>query len=67
MMAGSRAGHFMDIVPSGSVTVQLGGKDRGSGPAGGLELVRTELGCFRDSSTIKTTGFRVPVKEWNGS
>ena len=32
------------------VTVQLGCKDKGSGPAGRLELVRRRLGCSRDSS-----------------
>lgn len=50
-------GPFMDIVPSGCVTVQLGGKDRGSGPTGRLELVRRSLGGSRASSP-KTVGPR---------
>ena len=43
-------GPSTDSVPSGCVTVQFGGEDRGSGPAGRLELVRRELGCSRASS-----------------
>lgn len=48
-------GPFMDIISSGCVTVRLGGKDRGSGPSGRLELVRKGLGCSRASSP-KTVG-----------
>lgn len=49
----------MDLVPSGSVTVQLGGKDRGSRPAGGLELVRMELGCS-SQLPMETVGPQAP-------
>lgn len=52
-------GPFMDIVFSGCVTVQLGGKDRGSGPAGRLELVRRRLRCSRASSP-KDSGSQRP-------
>lgn len=57
-------GPFMDMISSGCVTVQLGGKDRGSGPAGRLELVR-RLGCSR-SSSHKGSGFQGPSEglEW---
>lgn len=57
-------GPLMDIISSACVTVQLGGKDRGSGPAGRLELVR-RLGCSR-SSSHKGSGFQGPSEgiEW---
>jgi hypothetical protein len=50
----------MYLVPSGSVTVQLGGKDRGAGPAGGLELVRNGVESSPASSLHGDSGFQGP-------